>query len=218
MNSKELITLIVNLSLYITLFSPESAPNGSEEHFDREEKEGNNVEKREVRINVGEFQMPFYRPGFKRLTTDICNHMSKQGFFKHFDFETCYDVLETMAPISFLKLCEWDDYFYKVNNGKEVLREKSKYGKKPLNKWNDVQKIDFLVSCICSTVQDLRDEKTPRALKDAEDTQGNMEYILQGVPEYWFNHYLEQINYYYAKKGNTNSMYCPKVLLDDMSE
>ena len=217
MNMRELMSFIVTLSLYITLSGIDSS-TGSDEHFKENPEEQSAPQKRELRINVNDFQIPFYRPGFKKLATDVCKGMAAQGLFKNFDFKTCYDILETMAPISFLKLCEWDDYFYKTNSGKEVIRERFKYGKKPLNEWNDVQKTDFLISCICSTVQDLRDEKTPRSLKDAKDTQGNMEYILQGVPEYWFNFYLERMNHYYARRGNEAELHCAKVLLDDMSE
>ena len=224
-DSKELMAMTVAWALTMHQISkaqkgeaqeqqPEEAPEDME---GMDPDEANPEVKKETIEGSSDFQIPLSPCQLRQIAIDISERLKEQDCFKNFDLKTGLKILGMISPIVFLKVYQLDDYYFTENSARDLRREKFRY-RKPLAKWNDLQKMVYLSAFICSTVQDLEDEKTPHSIKDAKDTQGNLERILEGVPEYWFRNYLDRINYTFAQKGTDADLNCAKVILDDVSQ
>lgn len=188
-------------------FEKDNTDYEEDEEYDDEEDEEDEFEE--------DYSISLYEP----KNQDILNKMSKKlkdkRYSNDFDLNTSINVLELVNPLLTLKAVQLDDMRWDENTAQEVEYEKKKF-QKPLNQFNDLEKIALLNCIISTTIQDLKGQKLPPAVRDANVMQDLLNDLLEGVPEYWFSFFMEQFNLYFSKTEDIAKKHSVKVLLDDL--
>lgn len=184
----------------------------SDEDFDDSPEEDD-----ETREDVYKEEVSFslYEKESESVLQKIAKEVQDKKYSNDFDLETCVHILRKTEPLFLLKAIQLRDFEFEEKTAEDVKFNIKKF-QKPLNRFDDYEKMNSLALIVGATIQDLRDDGTKNCIKDAKNMCNELDCLLEGVPEYWFNFFMERFNYYYAKTDNPATVHSAKVLLDNM--
>lgn len=188
-----------------------------EDDDDFDEYEDNDEYEEDDDEDEEEYSISLYEPKNQEILNKISKKVKDQRYSNDFDFNISIYVLRQINPLLQLKSVQLDDMRWdEADTAQEVEHEKNKF-QKPLNQFNDLEKISLLNCIVSTTIQDLKKQKLPAGVRDANVMKDLLNDLLDGLPEYWFDFFMEQFNHYFSKTDNIAKIHSAKVLLEDLS-